>query len=1050
MSAIREVMRRFMPASRNAAPARANERKIVLGDHYSALATEFYNVHRARSWPVERAVGEAYERIIWVYKAVEVIASAASRLPFHLKRGESIVQDHPLARVLNKKANPLETGSQFRKRLSQQILLSKRGAFVEITRSEGGELLRLDLLPPGRTVPVPGDGEELIKRYEVVRADGSIKRIPTENVRWFRDPHPLDPFCGVTPLEAAGLSIELDFFARLTNVAFLKNDSRPGGVLAVDGEMGDEEMNRVERRFAKGAPNAGSLAVVQGQVSYVDLAVRPRDMQHETTSSIAKKEILSAFGVPESVIGDASGRSWDNAEQEEHNFWSITMPPHLMLLLTGLDEDSEDDLIGEFDTSGIAVLQRAAIARRAEAREEFEKGLISANEYRDLAGYQEVPTRQGRSIFLPGGRVEMPTSDADVKQLEKEGQQKFEREQAAKTPPAVKVPSAAASGAKEPARTAASSAQKPAQGSGDTGQAKPPLARQKRPERAREGSNKSHPLVALPGGGQGGGRLGGAQAKPTIRLIRSAETKDAAPDVRESPPDEAAYERLEAALEVALAALGVRLTARAATRLNSPKARKGTRHWQPDGATDTRLGTKVLDIGQAVEPERWAQETALAAQPLVENAATEAARALAGDLTGERKQADPGQSVRGVVDGVVRMLRASAIRQADALIEKLADEEQRLRPVAELVDKARDYAKPMASWARAVASHAATATINGAREAAASVTADANPNMDIERLWRTRGDADVRMSHKDAAGQTRALGHPFHVGEAQLRYPGDEEGPPGEVFGCRCRVIFRATASGRFTVAPEGEISRNPYLDLAATGTEGKRLVHIPIQLAKGRAFEERLHPRENDGKFTDNPGGGPESAAVVSDVRQGESAYASVPQASSMGLTSEEAQAVRRYTGGAYVDANDLLRGAEDFSVSQRRRAEQLIGQLDDAFKKVTPLSEPIVVNRTVSNAEAIFGAVGSRVGGEFRDPAFVSTTTGSIQDLSFVTQGDARLVFTLPAGSKALAPGELGRPIEKEVLLDREGAFRVTADRLIDGERVIDLEQLPGGRDA
>lgn len=821
MSAIREVMRRFMPASRSGAPARSDERKVVLGDYYSALsAAGLYSPYRSRSWPVERAVAEAYERVVWIFKAVEAIASTASRLPFELKKGESKLEDHPLCRVLNKKANPLETGQQFRKRLSAQILLSKRGAFVEVTRSNGGDIIRMDLLPPGRTVPIPGNGDELIDHYEIQRRDGTIKDIPTENVRWFRDPHPLDPFCGVTPLEAAGMSVEMDFFARMYNVAFLRNDSRPGGVLAVDGVMGDEEMNRVENRFAKGAPNAGSLAVIQGQVSYVDLATRPRDMQHETTSTISKKEILSAFGVPESVIGDASGRSWDNAEQELYNFWTITMPVHLSLLTTGLDEDSEDDLVGCFDTSGVEVLQRAAIARRAEARDEFDKGLISMNEYRDLAGYEELPVRQGRSLFLPSGRTEVPASDADAGALEKEAQKKALQQASA-------VPAAARPSGQAPEKPA-STPEEGADGSSGAGRPKRPPVREKEPEeRAKDQENKRH-LMALPGGGARGGARGGGYARPTIRLIRPVEVKALA---RESEPDGDVHDRLEVALGAALAALMVRLAARTATRLSSPKARKHTRHWEPQGETDTRLGNKALDIGQAVDVARWSSETEQAARPLVEQAAADAARTLAGDLTGEHKQADPAaEAVRGVVDAVVRMLSSSAASQAEKLADELAQAEQNQEPMADLVGKVRAYAGPLASWAKAVAAHAATATVNGAREAAASVVADVNPNMEIERIWRTRGDTKVRLSHKDAAGQTRALGHPFLVGGAQLRYPGDEEGPPDLTYGCRCRVIYRATETGRFAAAPEGEITRNPFL-LAATGTEGKDAVngrHVP------------------------------------------------------------------------------------------------------------------------------------------------------------------------------------------------------------------------------
>ena len=52
----------------------------------------------------------------------------------------------------------------------------------------------------------------------------------------------------------------------------------------------------------KGPVEAGKLSVVAGDLSYVDLAARPRDMQYGSLSSNARMEILGAFGI--------GGRSW--------------------------------------------------------------------------------------------------------------------------------------------------------------------------------------------------------------------------------------------------------------------------------------------------------------------------------------------------------------------------------------------------------------------------------------------------------------------------------------------------------------------------------------------------------------------------------------------------------------------------------------------------------------------------------------------------------------------------------------------------------------------
>lgn len=416
---------RFRPLFRRnkAANESPTEVKALLADYYAGLQ---YDAHRrARNWPIERAVVEGFERVIWVFKAVNTIGADHSRLPFRLRQDDQEVDDHPLYRVLNKQANPLETGQNFRKRLSGQILLSKAGAFVEKTMSNGGTILRLDLLPPDRTRLIPGTGNDLVSHVELTRRDGGVRAIDWDKVLWFRDPHLLDPYSGVTPLEAAGMSVELDYFARLYNTSFLRNDGRPGGVLGVrnsDGtssDISESSMNRIESRFGKGPVEAGKLSVITGELSYIDMAARPRDMQYGALSKNSKIELLAAFGVSESVLGYASDRTFANAEQEMYNYWTVTMAAHNDLIVSGFDEDSEDDLDGFLDTSRIEVLQRAEIARRDEARKEVEAGLRSIKSYADMAGYGDEieDTVHTRSLYIGSGKTPLPTRAVDAAAL---------------------------------------------------------------------------------------------------------------------------------------------------------------------------------------------------------------------------------------------------------------------------------------------------------------------------------------------------------------------------------------------------------------------------------------------------------------------------------------------------------------------------------------------------------------------------------------------------------------------------------------------------------
>jgi len=114
---------------------------------------------------------------------------------------------------------------------------------------------------------------------------------------------------------------------------------------------------------------------------------------------ITKEEILASFGVPESVIGNASGRTFSNASEEIRVFWTETMLPHLEPIARSLDELDEVNYV-DFDTSEVPVLMLYKQERERYLSDEFSRGLISLNEYRTGSGRKEVESDLADSLLL--------------------------------------------------------------------------------------------------------------------------------------------------------------------------------------------------------------------------------------------------------------------------------------------------------------------------------------------------------------------------------------------------------------------------------------------------------------------------------------------------------------------------------------------------------------------------------------------------------------------------------------------------------------------------
>lgn len=412
--------------------------------HYTVPGQPYH-----QDWNTDRAVREGFQINPWIFRAVHVIATAALARPMVLRSGDAetgppITGDPTrLLHLLNVQTNPWERARVFRYRLIAQLVLSSKGVYVEVVRTRAGRIGLLNLLDPDMVKPVPivkilPNGREAtdpIGAFQVTVNDssGPYNELPRfdpdadfdtqpQSVLWIRLPHPTVMFEGMSPMQAAGLSADLDRAARLYNKRFLEQDGRPGGILAVKGTVDDDVLERLEARFNGGPASAGRTTAIQADaMSWADTSNHPRDTQWGDTMDRMRKEVSIAFGVPESILGDASGRTFDNADAERENFYIDTMKP-----LTDLIDDQLDILTGAYDDTLFLrhdwskewVLNRHKRETIAKAAEDHAAGRIMLNEYREIAGKDPIDHPIARVLLLPNGIIAGAEEDvAAVAQL---------------------------------------------------------------------------------------------------------------------------------------------------------------------------------------------------------------------------------------------------------------------------------------------------------------------------------------------------------------------------------------------------------------------------------------------------------------------------------------------------------------------------------------------------------------------------------------------------------------------------------------------------------
>lgn len=380
-------------------------------------------------WSVDRAVREGFRANPWIFRSVEVIAYTSLQRQITMRRGDpddgdKITIGADPTRVLyrlNRRANKWEPAALFRYRLIAQFLLSSRGVFVEVNRSRNGAIAMLTLLDPDLVDMVPTTDDPIGAFIVRTTGDTGGRRDPLppfdpgadpgeqpSSVLWIRSPHPTVLTQGMSPMEAAGLSVDLDRYARMYNRDYMQSGGRPGGILGVKGSIDPATITALERHFNHNARPGETTAINADAMFYQDLSTSPRDVQWGDIMDRMRKEASIVFGVPESMMGDASGRTFDNADAEYAIFMEHRFAPLVKLVddqLDALTGEDDDDLWLRHDLDDVWVLKRHRRADEERMAADLDRGAITMNEYRKFRGLDPIDAPWARVCWVMGGKA---------------------------------------------------------------------------------------------------------------------------------------------------------------------------------------------------------------------------------------------------------------------------------------------------------------------------------------------------------------------------------------------------------------------------------------------------------------------------------------------------------------------------------------------------------------------------------------------------------------------------------------------------------------------
>ena len=370
---------------------------------YFGVGTE-----EAKTYKYQDLAKEGYLKNAIVYRCVNEISKGASAVPFVLKAGDQIIEEHPLIDLLMR-PNPLQSYSEFFSSLFGYVLLSGN-AYILKTGSDMGAPKELHQLRPDR-INIKGSGKPIPEKYEYM-VNGRVANtymIDQENgfseLKHIKLWNPLDDYYGLSPMSAAAVEVDQFNMSSKHNVNLLQNGARPSGAVIfkpqddagfavnLSESQRQQLITDMNNRFT-GANNAGRPMLLEGDFDWKEMGLSPKDMDFATLKHMSATDIALCFGVPSQLVGVPDSQTYSNVAEARLALYEETIIPHLRKISSDLNEWLvplfDDRLELEFDIDSIPALSERVRKTYENVTSAVREGIMTRNEAREKIGLEPL------------------------------------------------------------------------------------------------------------------------------------------------------------------------------------------------------------------------------------------------------------------------------------------------------------------------------------------------------------------------------------------------------------------------------------------------------------------------------------------------------------------------------------------------------------------------------------------------------------------------------------------------------------------------------------
>src|SRR5438093_10065978 len=280
-------------------------------------------------------LSNAYQQVVWVYRAINVLAEQIGNIPFLFSRGErgreNLITDGPLVDFYEHPHPQIDRFQYWELRI---IWLMLRGESFRVPIYHEGGALGKRSLPRLRSVLIldPACFQHIVEDHQLIgwRYTGFGGQTPLssqvllpEEVWHEKLPNPFNFWRGLAPLQVAGLAAATDYAASEYMKGVMENNGELGLIVRAQEQLGPEQREQLRaalRQRRRRAGMANEPLLLWNTTEIVQPQLSSSDLQFLENRKFSRAEICAAFGVPEEIVTTTDSAKYDVMQGARLNF----------------------------------------------------------------------------------------------------------------------------------------------------------------------------------------------------------------------------------------------------------------------------------------------------------------------------------------------------------------------------------------------------------------------------------------------------------------------------------------------------------------------------------------------------------------------------------------------------------------------------------------------------------------------------------------------------------------------------------------------------------